>query len=397
MAVATGAIVANLYYSQPLLHQISTSFRVGTAATSLVVTSGQVGYAFGLLLVVPLGDVRPRRSLVVAVFLLAAAFLALAAAAPTLWLFEVAVAAVGCSSVAGQIMVPFAADLSAPGRQGRTVARIMTGLLVGILLARTAAGLVAQAAGWRTIYWVSAGLMVAFAAVLRRALPAEGPRPHLPYHELVGSTLRLLATEPVLRWRAFAGATVFAAFSVLWTTLAFLLSGPPFHYSKAVIGLFGLAGVAGVGMANLAGRLADAGRPRAVTAVSAVAVTGSFGVLALGRSALGPLLIGILLLDGGVQGVHISNQSVIYRLRPDARSRVNGGYMVCYFAGGALGSFTAGWVLAADGWGGVCWLGAGFGGLLVAATLLEPRRPRPARRAAVSVVGPGRRSERWAS
>jgi predicted MFS family arabinose efflux permease len=375
MAVATGAIVANLYYSQPLLHQISTSFRVGTAATSLVVTCTQVGYALGLLLVVPLGDLRPRRSLTVGVFLLTAGFLALAAASPTLWLFEVAAVAIGCASVGGQIMIPFAADLADPGRQGRMVARIMTGLLTGVLLARTAAGLVAQVAGWRTIYWISAGLMVVFALVLRRALPTEAPRPQLSYHRLVGSSLRFLLTEPVLRRCAWNGATEFAAFSVLWTSLAFLLSGPPFDYSKAVIGLFGLAGVAGVATANAAGRLADAQRTRIVTTIAALVLTGSFGILALGKDALVPLIVGILVLDIGCQGVQITNQAIIYRIRPEARSRVNSAYMVCYFVGGAIGSLTTGAVLASAGWYGICWLGAGFGVLLTASALLDHVRP----------------------
>jgi predicted MFS family arabinose efflux permease len=375
MAVATGAIVANLYYSQPLLHQISLSFHVGTAATSLVVTCTQAGYAAGLLLVVPLGDFRPRRSLTVGMFMLTAGFLALTAAAPDLWLFEVAAVAVGCASVAGQIMIPFAADLAEPGRQGRVVGQMMTGLLIGILLARTASGLVAQVAGWRSIYWISAGLMVVFAGVMRRALPAEAPRPHIPYGRLVGSSLRFLATEPILRRRAFMGATEFAAFSVLWTSLSFLLSGPPFHYSKAVIGLFGLAGVAGVTTANVAGRLADAERTRVVTTLSALVLTGSFGILALGKHALVPLILGILVLDVGTQGIQITNQAINYRIRPEARSRVNGAYMVCYFVGGALGSFSAGAVLAGAGWYGICWLGAGFGVLLSASALLDHVRP----------------------
>ena len=230
-------------------------------------------------------------------------------------------------------------------------------------------------AGWRTIYWVSAGLMVAFAAALRRALPGEPTRAHLPYRRLVATSLGFLATEPVLRRRAFAGAAAFGAFSVLWTSLAFLLSGPPFHYSKAVIGLFGLAGVAGVTMANVAGRAADTERTRVVTTVSALVLTGAFGVLALGRSSVVPVVVGILLLDIGTQGVQITNQALIYRIRPEARSRVNSAYMVCYFVGGAVGSVSAGAVFAASGWGGVCWLGAGFGALLVAAALLDILRP----------------------
>ncbi len=375
MAVATGAIVANLYYSQPLLHEVSRSFGVGTAATSLVVTCTQIGYALGLLLVVPLGDLRPRRSLVVGVFVLCAAFLVLAAAAPTLWLFELASVAIGCASVAGQVMLPFAADLAEPGRQGRIVARIMTGLLLGILLARTVAGLVAQLAGWRTIYWVSCVLMVLFALVLRRSLPGEAERPHLPYRHLVVSSVRFLASEPVLRRRAWAGGTEFAAFSVLWTSLAFLLSGPPYHYSRAIIGLFGLAGVAGVTMANVAGRLADNEKTRVTTTVSALVLTGSFAILALGKTELVALVVGILVLDVGTQGVQITNQAIIYRIRPEARSRINSAYMVCYFAGGALGSLAAGLVMSAAGWDGICWLGGGFGVLLVAGALLEHVRP----------------------
>ncbi|HUA94424.1 MAG TPA: MFS transporter, partial [Acidimicrobiales bacterium] len=353
MAVATGAIVANLYYCQPLLHQMAASFHVGSAASSVVVTCTQAGYALGLLLVVPLGDLRPRRSLTALVYLIAAGFLVIAAVAPALWLFEVASASIGCASVGGQIMIPFAADLADPQRRGRIVARIMTGLLLGILLARTVSGLVAQAAGWRTVYWFSAALMVLFSLVLVRALPAEAPRPHLPYRRLVGSSVRLLATEPVLRRRAFNGAAAFGAFSVLWTSLAFLLSGPPFGYSKAVIGLFGLAGVAGVSMANLAGRMADAERTRAVTTVCAMLLSGSFGLLALGRADLVPLVAGILVLDVGTQGIQITNQAIIYRIAPEARSRVNSAYMVCYFVGGALGSLGAAGVLAASGWGGV--------------------------------------------
>ena len=199
----------------------------GPGPTSTIITATQIGYAAGLLLVVPLGDLHPRRGLVTRLFCLSALALVGCALAPNLWVFAVASVLVGGASVAGQVMIPFAADLAPEERRGRVVARIMTGLLLGILLARTVSGLVAQAAGWRAIYWLSAALMVVFAVVLWRALPAEGPRPHRSYAELVGSSLRLLVTEPVLRRRAWHGACAFAAFSVLWTSLAFLLSGEP--------------------------------------------------------------------------------------------------------------------------------------------------------------------------
>ena len=361
IAVATGAVVANLYYAQPLLHQVALDFHTGSGLASLIITATQVGYAAGLLLIVPLGDLYVRRVLVVRIFAVAAVALVACAVAPDIWIFGLASVAVGAASVAGQVMIPFAADLAPAERRGRVVARIMTGLLLGILLARTVSGLVAEVAGWRSVYWLSAGLMVVFAAVLWRALPTEGPRPRMRYGSLVASSLRLLVDEPVLRRRAWHGACAFACFSVLWTTIAFLLSGDPYHYSSALIGLFGLVGAAGILAANLAGKLADADRSTASTLVAGVLLIGSFGLLWFGRSSLAALIAGIVVLDVGTQGMQITNQAIIYALRPDARSRINSAYMVCYFVGGAVGSVTAGVLFAADGWSGVCLLGAGFG------------------------------------
>jgi predicted MFS family arabinose efflux permease len=306
------------------------------------------------------------------------------ALAPNLWLFGVASVAVGAASVAGQVMIPFAADLAPEARRGRVVARIMTGLLAGILLARTVSGLFAQAAGWRSVYWFSAALMVLLAAVLWRALPAEGPRPHSTYADLVRSSLALLVHEPLLRRRAWHGACAFAAFSVLWTTIAFLLSGSPYRYSNAVIGLFGLVGVGGILAANLAGRLADSHRTTAATVVAGVLLTGSFGLLALGRTSLAALMAGVFILDIGTQGMQITNQSIIYALRPDARSRINSAYMVCYFAGGAIGSVTAGVVYGVGGWRWVCLLGAGFGLLTMLMAAFDRARPPGVRRTSAS-------------
>ncbi len=351
IAVATGAVVANLYYAQPVLHQVAHEFHSGPGATSSIITATQIGYAAGLLLVVPLGDLHPRRGLVTRLFCVAAVALVACALAPSLWFFAVASIAVGGASVAGQVMIPFAADLAPEERRGRVVARIMTGLLLGILLARTVSGLVAQAAGWQAIYWLSAALMVCFAVILWRALPGERPRPHRTYGELVGSSLRLLAEEPVLRRRAWHGACAFAAFSVLWTTLAFLLSASPYRYSDAVIGLFGLVGAGGILAANLAGKLADSARATATTIGAGVLLAGSFALLWVGRTSLGALVAGIVVLDIGTQGMQITNQAVIYALRPDARSRINSAYMVCYFLGGAAGSVAAGALYAAHGLG----------------------------------------------
>jgi predicted MFS family arabinose efflux permease len=385
IAVATGAVVANLYYAQPVLHLVAHDFHSGTGLASLIITATQVGYAAGLLLVVPLGDLQPRRILVVRIFVVAAVALVGCALSPDIWVFGLASIAVGTASVAGQIMIPFAADLAPPDRRGRVVARIMSGLLLGILLARTVSGLVAQLAGWRAIYWFSAVLMVVFAGILWRALPGEVDRPPHSYWHLVGTSLKLLVDEPLLRRRAWHGACGFACFSVLWTTIAFLLSAAPYRYSSVVIGLFGLVGAAGILAANLAGRLADADRHGPATLVAGVLLIGSFGLLWFGHSSLALLIVGIIVLDIGTQGMQITNQAIIYALRPDARSRINSAYMVCYFVGGAIGSLTAGVAYGAHGWGGVCVLGAVFGALSCVMTAFDHFRPvRP--RSAATVV-----------
>ena len=385
IAVATGAVVANLYYAQPVLHQVAATFHSGPGPTSAIITATQIGYAAGLLLVVPLGDLHPRRGLVTRLFCLSAVALIGCALAPTLWFFAVASILVGGASVAGQVMIPFAADLAPEERRGRVVARIMTGLLLGILLARTVSGLVAQAAGWRAIYWLSAALMVVFALVLWRALPPEGARQHRSYPELVGSSLRLLVTEPVLRRRAWHGACAFGAFSVLWTTLAFLLSGSPYHYSNAVIGLFGLVGAGGIVAANLAGKLADSARVTAPTVVAGVLLAGSFALLWTGRTSLAALIIGIVVLDMGTQGMQITNQAVIYALRPDRaqpdQQRVHGLLL-------PRAAPPAPWPPAAlygtHGWAGVCLLGAGLGLLTLAMSAYD--RLRPAGRVRASTI-----------
>jgi predicted MFS family arabinose efflux permease len=386
IAVATGAVVANLYYAQPVLHEVASDFHSSAGPASLIITCTQVGYAAGLLLVVPLGDLYARRALVTRIFAAAALALVACALAPSLLVFGLASVAVGCASVAGQVMIPFAADLAPAERRGRVVARIMTGLLLGILLSRTVSGLVAQLAGWRAIYWFSAVLMVGFAAILWRALPSEGPRPHQSYASLVGSSLRLLVDEPVLRRRAWHGACAFACFSILWTTIAFLLSGSPYHYSSAVIGLFGLVGAAGILAANMAGKMADADRSTASTLVAGALLVGSFGLLWLGRTSLAALVLGIVVLDVGTQGMQITNQAIIYALRPDARSRINSAYMFCYFIGGATGSVLAGTVYGVDRWSGVCLLGAAFGVLTCAMTVVDRVWPMHARAAPVPSV-----------
>lgn len=358
LAVACGAAVANNYYAQPLLHTIGASFGVAGSTAGLLVTAGQVGYAAGLAFLVPLGDVLERRRLITRMMVVTSVALAAAAAAPDIAVLGSALAVVGVSTVAAQIIVPMTASLAAEQQRGRAVGTVMSGLMIGVLIARLVSGLVAATAGWRPVYIIAAGLMLVLAAVLRRALPAARPGGRMPYRALLTSVLTLIRSEPVLRQRMVLGAVAMGSFSILWTSIAFLLSGPPYHYGSAVIGLFSLAGLAGAVAAPQLGRLADRGHGRLGTLVMIVFVLASWGLLALGGHRLAALIPGIAALDLGAQGLHISNQSAIYALRADAHSRLNTAYMVAYFTGGAVMSATVSVVFGAAGWSGVCVLGA---------------------------------------
>ncbi len=367
MAVSTGLVVANLYYAQPLLAAIAISFHSSVQGAGLIVTITQLGYAAGLLLVVPLGDIVDRKRLIVLILLASTVALGVAAVAPGLLAFTLACVLVGLGSVAAQVLVPFAASLAGDSERGRVVGTVMSGLLLGILLARTLAGVVATLAGWRAIYLVAAGLMLGLAGVLWRTLPDDPkPRATISYEALIASVFQLARQEPVLRLRSLYGALGFAAFSIFWTSLAFLLSKPPFGYSEGVIGLFGLVGAAGAVAAAWAGRLADRGRSRTSTVAFAVLILMSFLPVALGAKSLLALIVGVIVLDLGVQGLHITNQSEVYQLRPEFRSRITTVYLTTYFIGGALGSSLSAELYARFGWAGVSLAGAACGaGILI--------------------------------
>jgi predicted MFS family arabinose efflux permease len=364
MAIAVGLSVANNYIAQPLLDTIRRELDVSSGVAGLIVTAAQVGYACGLVLLIPLGDLLERRRLVTTLALLTAGFLAFAGSAPSIGILLPAVALVGFTSVMAQILVPFAAGLAGDHERGRVVGTVMSGLILGILLARTAAGVIAQLSGWRTVYFIAAGLMVAVAAALRLRLPRYREDVRLSYPRLLASVLAIARAEPQLRHRAFYGACSFAAFTTLWTTLAFLLAGPAYGYGEGVIGLFGLVGAVGALMASATGRLNDRGWARRFTGLMPVLMVASYGLIWLGGGRLWALVAGIVLIDIGAQGIHITNQSVIYSLRPDARSRVNSLYMTSCFIGAALGSSAASFAFASWGWTGVCVLGASLAGAM---------------------------------
>ena len=365
LAGATGAAAANLYYAQPLLHTLAQAFSVSEGTAGLLTTLTQIGYVLGLAFVVPLGDLRERRGLICGAMLITAAGLVLAAAAPGYAVFAAAMAIVGLSAVAAQVIVPMSSSLATEDERGRAVGTVMSGLLIGILLARTFSGLIAAALGWRAVFWIAAALMVALAATLRRLLPRVPATSALSYGGVLRSVVSLIAAEPVLRQRMVLGALGFGCFSTLWTSLSFLLSGGPFHYGNAVIGLFGLAGVAGAGAASAAGRLADRGRGRRVTTVTVLIMLVSWGILLAGRHSVILLIVGMAALDLGVQGAHISNQHAIYAIAPEARSRLTTAYMVSNFLGGAALSAITSSLYASDGWSGVCAVGGATGAAAV--------------------------------
>jgi predicted MFS family arabinose efflux permease len=382
LAVSCGATVANLYYAQPLLNTLARAFSVSQGTAGLLITISQIGYVLGLAFLVPGGDLQERRGLISVALVITAAGLVVMAVAPGYAVFAGALAVVGFTATAAQVIVPMSAGLAAESERGRVVGTVMSGLLIGILLARTFSGLVAAAFGWRVVFWIAAGIMVALALTLRLRLPRVPPTTDMRYSGVLRSVLSLIAAEPVLRLRMALGFFAFGCFSTLWTSLSFLLSAPPFNYGNGVIGLFGLAGVAGAAAATGAGRLADRGHGRHATWVTAIVMVASWPILYAGKTSAVWLIVGIAVLDLGVQGIHISNQSAIYTLAPEARSRLTTAYMVSYFLGGAALSAISSAVYASDGWGGVCVVGAATGLAALAlwtAAELRSRTPIAAR------------------
>ncbi len=358
MSVATGLAVASNYYAQPLLETIARNFSLSASSAGFIVTAAQLGYAVGLLFLVPLGDMFERRTMIVSMTLLAAGGMLITASSQSLSMMILGTALTGLFSVVAQILVPLAATLASPEKRGKVVGTIMSGLLLGILLARTVAGLLAGIGGWRTVYWVASVLMVVMALALWRGLPKVKSETHLNYPQLLGSVFSLFIKDKLLRTRALLGCFTFANFSILWTSMAFLLASPPFNYSEGMIGLFGLAGAAGALGARPAGGLADKGKSHLTTTIGLVMLLLSWAAIWYGHVSVLALIVGILVLDLTVQGVHITNQTVIYRVKPDARNRLTAGYMTSYFIGGAAGSLISASAWQHAGWAGVCAVGA---------------------------------------
>ena len=364
LASATGLIVANLYYAQTLIGPISRATGLNPGAAGLIVTLTQIGYCLGLLFIVPLGDLLENRRLIVTALFTSALALLAASTTSSANLFLLAAFCIGLGSVAAQVLVPFAAHLSRPEKRGQTVGKVMSGLLLGIMLARPVSSLVADALGWHAIFIISAVTTAALALLLRSRLPQRVPEGGMHYFELLGSMWHLLKTTPILRRRAAYQACMFGAFSLFWTCVSLELTGPYLQLSQSGVAIFALVGVAGAIASPIAGRRADHGKSRSNTVIAL-----SLGAIAfllpllihVNRLVdLGILVVASIVLDAGVSANLVTGQRAIFALPAEIRSRLNGLYMALFFMGGALGSSLGGWMFAHHGWQGVLLTGLAF-------------------------------------
>lgn len=359
LAASCGLIVANIYYAQPLVGLIAPSIGLREQTASMIVTLTQLGYAAGLLLLVPLGDIIENRLLLTVTILAAIPPLLVAALAHSGALFLAAAAAVGLTSVAVQMLLPLAANLAPDAKRGQVVGNVLSGLLVGILLARPAASLIANAFGWRAVFGASAVAMLGLAVAFRLALPRRQPAHAQHYFGLIGSLLALPFNTPVLRRRSVYQAASFGCFSLFWTAVPLLLASK-FGYSQVGIAGFALVGASGAMMAPIAGRLADREYGRVGTMVALWSIMLSFLLAAwggLGLHSVWVLALACVLLDCGVQANLVFGQRAIFALAPEMRSRLNGVFLALLFLGGAAGSAITSPLLSHFGWVGICTAG----------------------------------------
>ncbi|CAI2525699.1 Inner membrane transport protein ynfM [Serratia ficaria] len=361
LAGASAFSVANVYYAQPLLDAIAEDFNISLAAVGMVIAATQLGCALALLLVVPLGDrVNRHRLLAAQQLLLIAALLAVGWSHGSVLLLAgmLLVGLLGTAMTQG--LIAFAATLAAPHERGRVVGAAQGGVVLGLLLARTLSGALADLGGWRTVYFFSAGVTLVLLPILTRLLPAPQLAPStLGYPALLRSMLTLLLRDRTLQIRGMLALLMFGAFSIFWSALVLPLSRPPFNFSHSMVGAFGLVGAVGALAAMRAGQLADRGLGQLASGVCLLLLALAWLPLGMLNHGLAWLVAGIVLLDLAGQAIHVLNQSMIFSAHPQSHSRLVGCYMLFYAVGSGLGAFASTHVYAWAGWSGVCWLGAG--------------------------------------
>jgi len=357
LTVATGLVVANIYYNQPLLGDIAQAFKVSNGVAGQLAMFTQIGYATGLLFIIPLADMLKRKRMMLIDFAFVVASLLLAASAQQIWVLAISSFLIGLTSVIPQILVAMVAHLAKPEERGKKLGTVMSGLLIGILLSRTLSGFIGEHLGWRAVFYIAAALMILMWIMIALIVPEVEPDYKGNYSSLMKSLFSLVKQEPKLRLAALRGGLCFACFSAFWTTLTFLLREPPFNEGSAVAGAFGLIGAFGALAASLIGRLSDKISANLLITYTLILLLVSFIIFALFSRSWAGLVIGVILMDMGVQATHIANQSIIFALNPNARNRINTVYMVTYFVGGALGTFLASRMWSTYHWAGVCTIG----------------------------------------
>ncbi|MFQ1053705.1 MFS transporter [Gilliamella apicola] len=369
MAFAIGVTIASNYYAQPLLHSITHDLNIAVEHAGSIIMAAQFSYAVGLLFITPLGDKFERKHLIIILMVLSTCGLIVSALSKNLWMLIIGTSMTGLFSTVAQVLIPFAATLSKPEHRGKIVGTLMSGMLLGILLGRTFAGAISTIADWHYVYWIATSIMGIVTLLLWISLPTYRNTININYFQLLWSIGSLYKQEPILRIRSLLAVISFALFSLLWTPLAFLLSNDPYHYSDFIIGLFGIAGAAGALGSPIVGKLSDKGKGWLATTIGLGLLLLSWLPLSLAQYSIIALILGVVILDFSVQVTHVSNMSAIYQIRPEARSRMNTGYMVCYFIGGMLGSVGSTYLFSHYGWiaimvsgtilglmGIICWL-----------------------------------------
>ncbi|ASZ11774.1 MFS transporter [Chitinophaga sp. MD30] len=377
MALCTGLIVANIYYSQPLLILISEEFGVSESNAGQVTFFTQIGYALGLVFCVPLGDKLERKGQIIGMTAFASLALIASGFSKSILMLKATGLLIGFTSVVPQLILPMAAHLSDPARRGKIIGNIMSGLLVGILLSRTLSGVVGAHLGWRAMFWIAGGISLLLVVIMAVSFPQSRPTFSGSYGQLMASLFTLVKEQPVLREASVINACSFAMFGLFWTTVVFLLSGSPFHYHSDVIGLMGLAAAAGALGAPLIGQIADKQNPRIAVGYGIIFLFAGFVLFYFSRANIIGIIAGIVAIDLGLQGIHVSNQTRIYALLPEARNRLNTVFMTVSFIGTSLGSGIGLWVWSVGKWPAVCVAGVSLITIALLVYLLTYKKASP--------------------